>query len=118
MPSSHLLAVKEVYKDVMIKAHGREFPFINLLDQHLLRAYCVPGTGLSADTQNKKDMGPMGPYRPQDLSTWEIPTLFHRGKPEAEVRRSDVMRERSKRGSWHPPNPIKTNPSTAKPIIH
>lgn len=51
MPSSHLLEEKEGYNDVMVKARGREFPFINLLDQHLLKAYCVPGTGLSADTQ-------------------------------------------------------------------
>lgn len=51
MPSSHLVAVKEEYKDVMAKAHGTESPFINLFDQHLLRACCVPGTGLNADTQ-------------------------------------------------------------------
>lgn len=45
------------------------------------------------------------------------PTLFHRGKTDAEVRRSDVAGERSQREKWHPPNPIKTSPRTAKLIL-
>lgn len=45
-----------------------------------------------------------------------FPTLLHSVRAEAEVRRSDVMRERSQRGKWHPLNPIKTNPRTAKPF--
>lgn len=114
MPSSHLVAMKEGYKDITVKAHGRLFLVIN----YLTNIYWGP-TVCQAQWRHtevsEKDLGLMVPCR-----QWvpeRLPTLFHRGKTDAEVRRCDVARERSQREKWHPPNPIKTSPRTAKLIL-
>lgn len=75
MPSSHLVAMKEGYKDITVKAHGRLFPVIN----YLTNIYWGP-TVCQAQWRHtevsEKDLGLMVPCRQWDWSTWEITHPF------------------------------------------